>query len=131
MSDAGGAESNGYEQDLDFGVDRGFSYGTTFDYGNGYDLDFGRERGITTPSYDLGLVDTSGLRGILTGGGGGGEPESPIPGPELEETKKEVAEEVEKTPTITRGRRRRSLLTEDEGGVLRRPPVYRRSILGR
>ena len=133
MGDAGAAET---EQDLDFGVDRGFSYGTTFDYsgpdyGPDFDPDFAREKGISAPSYDLDLTVPE-LKGILTrDGGGGGEVESPVPPPEVEELKTEVAEETEARPVITRGKRRRSLLTEEEGGVLRKAPVYRRSILGR
>ena len=34
-------------------------------------------------------------------------------------------------PAISRKKRRRSLLTEEEGGVLGTAPIYRRSILGR
>ena len=52
---------------------------------------------------------------------GFGPPPEPVPEPEPEEKK----------PVITRAKRRRSILTEEEGGVLRRPPVSRRSLLGR
>ena len=45
----------------------------------------------------------------------------PVPEPEPEEKK----------PVITRAKRKRSILTEEEGGVLRKPPVSRRSLLGR
>ena len=62
---------------------------------------------------------------------GGIEPQQEKP-PEVvapEVTPEKPAEE--KPPIITRAKRRRSLLTEEEGGVLRKPTVYRRSLLGR
>ena len=54
----------------------------------------------------------------------------------FEEKLLKVAEKREKPakkekPVITRAKRRRSLLTEEEGGRLRRATVHRRSILGR
>jgi hypothetical protein len=55
------------------------------------------------------------------------------PQPRKWEEKVETPKGEEKTPTpaITRKKRRRSLLTPEEGGILGTTPVYRRSILGR
>lgn len=42
-----------------------------------------------------------------------------------------AAAEVPKAPAVTRnGVRRRSLLSEEEGGLLSQAPTYRRSLLG-
>jgi len=130
MSDAGGAE--GAEQDLDFELDESFAPRT----------DIAEEMREGAFSYR-----SDPMTGELTGGpadreAGGGTPvvapeigiEGGEPQPKKEEPLK--VEEPEKPPekkrpVITRARRRRSILTEEEGGVLRKPTVYRRSILGR
>jgi len=131
MSDAGSAE--GAEQDLDFGLEKGQLSGME-----------GLREGAFSYRSDP-------FSGELTGGptdkgaGGGGvtvAPELSAAGEsaaDIKSKKEEKPAEIEepekpaekKRPAITRAKRRRSLLTEEEGGVLRKPPIYRRSILGR
>jgi hypothetical protein len=55
-----------------------------------------------------------------------------IPSPKAwEATVEKPAPKGERQAEITRKKRRRSLLTEEEGGVLKTAPIYRRTILGR
>ncbi|GAH46391.1 unnamed protein product [marine sediment metagenome] len=133
MSDAGGAEGNGdYDYDLsEPSPDLG--YGD--DYGGAYDYDYeafdeGLDIGLSGPDvsgYDVEPVGPEQQPGGGKGGAGEMQPKKEAP---LEVAKPEEPAKEEK-PAITRAKRRRSLLTEEEGGVLRKPPVYRRSILGR
>jgi len=145
MSDAGGAEGEV--------ADLAEEYGEYDFFGGDLDISLsGPDMGLTEPSPDLGYgagkdsgislgdFDLSlgggraGRGSLLTGApeGGGGEVEKPVPPPEVPEEPKVPEEPVkEKKPVITRAKRRRSLLTEAEGGTLRKPIVYRRSILGR
>ena len=114
MSDADGAETNGDYQDIAQEM---------------RDVAFGYR--------------SAPFSGELTGGAGGAgvtvAPELGAAGGGAADIKPEKPAEVvapekpaeKKPPAITRAKRRRSLLTEEEGGVLRKPPVRRRSILGR
>ncbi len=73
---------------------------------------------------------------FLTGGGPsgdvGGTGAENIPQPHAWEANIEKAgEKAEQKAAITRKRRRRTLLTPEEGGIMQPAPVYRRSILGR
>ena len=128
MSDADGAEAEG--QDLDFGLEKGLLSGTEGLRGDA----FGYRSDPFTGELTGGPADTGAGRGgatVVAPELGGVEPQQEKP-PEVvvpEVTPEKPAEK--KPPAITRAKRRRSLLTEEEGGVLRKPPVYRRSILGR
>ena len=128
MSDAGGAEAEG--QDLDFGLEKGFLSGTEGmrEGAFGYRSDpFSGEltggpasRGVGGGATPVATPDLSAIEPVI---------EKP---PEAIQPKvKEPVAGKEEKPVITRAKRRRSLLTEEEGGVLRKPTVYRRSILGR
>jgi len=66
--------------------------------------------------------------GISPAGGAAAET---IPTPKAWEATVEKAAEKGEQPAIARKKRRRSLLTEEEGGILGTAPIYRRSILGR
>lgn len=129
MSDAGGAE--GAEQDLDFGLDESFAPG----------IDITQEMRDAVFGYRR-----DPFSGELSRGAGGGgvtvAPELSAAGEGAADIKPEKKEEPpavkipeepaeKEKPVITRAKRRRSLLTEEEGGILRKPTVYRRSILGR
>ena len=70
-----------------------------------------------------------GPEGTVSPAGGAGV--QAIPEPKAWEATVEKAAEKGEQPSITRKKRRRSLLTEEEGGVLGTAPIYRRSILGR
>ena len=61
----------------------------------------------------------------------GGAAAETIPTPKAWEATVEKAAEKGEQPAIARKKRRRSLLTEEEGGILGTAPIYRRSILGR
>ena len=139
MGDADGAGAG--EQDLEFGLEKGLVPDTSM-----------QELRDAAFSYR-----SDPMTGKLTGGPAGARGEArgaditiaPTVAPEIstvepivppkeevpavtEEPKKPAKEKPEKEkPVITRAKRRRSLLTEEEGGVLRSPAVYRRSILGR
>lgn len=65
---------------------------------------------------------------VSPAGGAAGEK---LPKPKAWEAAIGKAEKGEEQPAISRKKRRRSLLTEEEGGILGTSPVYRRSILGR
>jgi len=72
---------------------------------------------------------TPGLEGTVSPAGGGAVAE--LPEPRAWEAVAEKAAAKGEQPAITRKKRRRSLLTEEEGGVMGPSPTYRRSILGR
>jgi len=146
MSDAGGAEGEVADLAEEYGeydffggdLDISLSGPDTSISEPSSDLGYGAGKGSDISLGDFGLSlgggrsggDTPELRGLLTAQDGGGTIESPVPRPEAAETKSEKPVK-EKKPLITRAKRRRSLLTEAEGGTLRKPTVYRRSILGR
>ena len=128
MSDAGGAEAEG--QDLDFGVEKGLLSGT-----EGL-----REGAFSYRSDPMTGELTGGPAGARGADGGsplvrpelsGGGPAVAVPPTEQPAEVEEPGKPAEEKPVISRAKRRRSLLTEEEGGVLRKPTVYRRSILGR
>jgi hypothetical protein len=118
-----------------------------------YDL-FSSEPAIGAPegAYEFGGNVSLGDFGLSSGAGEPGRAETPSRAislragePSVTPTKEEPAKEPakkpeteaakevteEKKPVITRAKRRRSLLTEEEGGVLRKPTVYRRNLLGK
>lgn len=115
MGDASGAEGNGDYQDIAEEM-REAAFGYRSDPFSG-ELRGGAGAGGVTVAPELGTA---------------GEGAADIK-PEKKETQIEIPAEPAKKekPVITRAKRRRSLLTEEEGGVLRKPTVHRRSILGR
>jgi len=87
-------------------------------YGAAPGLPAGSTSNVGTPTGDVSPV------------GGAGHEQIPTP-KAWEATAEKAAEKGEQKAEITRKKRRRSLLTEEEGGILGTSPVYRRSILGR
>ena len=77
------------------------------------------------------LQSSSGTKGIMAASGkatGIGSPGVPT---DVAPRNPPAAAEVPKAPAVTRnGVRRRSLLSEEEGGLLSQAPTYRRSLLG-
>lgn len=73
---------------------------------------------------------TPGLEGAVSPPGGATAVELPTPRA-WEAVAEKAAVKGEEQPAISRKKRRRSLLTEEEGGILGTAPIYRRSILGR
>ena len=116
------------------------------DFGAGPDIGtggIGEDEGITGGSllggaYGAVGPGTPGSEGASPGGGveisplgGAGAGPEAIPEPKAWETAIEKAgEKGEQKATISRKKRRRTLLTLEEGGVMQPAPVYRRSILG-
>ena len=130
MSDAGGAEAEG--QDLDFGVEKGLLSGTEGLREGAFSYRSDPMTGELTGG-PAGARGADGASPVVAPELGAGEPavippkEEPVIAPEPAKP----AEKKPEKPVITRAKRRRSLLTEEEGGILRKPTVYRRSILGR
>ena len=135
MSDADGAGAG--DQDLDFGIEKGQLSGTE----GLRDAAFSYRRDPVTGELTGGPAETIdrdiGAATVARPEVGGTEPAPEKPAPATEKPKGHLLSGIitkpaeEEKPVITRAKRRRSLLTEEEGGVLRRPTVYRRSILGR
>jgi len=145
-----GGVSGGGLSGADFGFGKG---GTPSGEGRGTDqpgsnIDLSGEAPGSTPG---GLdLSTSGMTvsDIASGASKGGSETGPAPGPggsygggvgaeaipapkAWEATAEKAAAKGERQAEITRKKRRRSLLTEEEGGVLKTAPIYRRTILGR
>lgn len=129
MGDAGTGEDDGNEGNETVtgpSVTDGFGFG----FGSGFEdspstfSDFGDSIGLSGGADTLGDV---GVSDVSEAAEAANVPDNMIAAPE---PIKEPAP-VEEKPVITRGKRRRSILSEEEGGILKGTPVYRRSILGR
>lgn len=120
----------------DAGVDGGSESGGMFNVDESYPggapaAEFNPEVGRFETNLPADKVPgTPAPEGTVSPAGGAAAVELPTPRA-WEATIESATVKGKEEPAISRKKRRRSLLTEEEGGVLGTAPIYRRSILGR